>query len=491
MPHSRSVRRAGTATAIATALAWVLLTAATLLTPLVLGPANAAGQPPAADGRIAWFDHIEPSTRQLLDHFQVRPREALGAAPILADYLGHAVLFNPRVHAAYHGWLASVASADAAGAWPDPNFSYGEMLVPVETKDGPQQRSFSLRQTVPWFGVTGLRSEAARRQADAARAGLDAALLEIIYEVRRQHAELAYLGQAIAVTGQHLGLLVQWEAVARVHYETGQGGYEQLVSVQIERATLEARLAGLEDRWTAVTAAFNRVCGRHVDAVVPVPEPPIPMELELDRERVRQQVLQFNPTLRELSHQRDGLQWREHLAAKAALPALAVGLDYIQTGAADDPLSPDSGKDPLVARFSVTLPLWGGYGAVEQAAVSRRLAAEARLRDEEAGMLARLAETLFNYDESRRVRRLYDQTLLPKGRQSLAAMEAAFQAGRVDLRAVLEEKRRLLSFELAVARAGADCLIQQAALERLTARPVASPFVANSVPDPSDREDRP
>ena len=42
------------------------------------------------------------------------------------------------------------------------------MIVPVETRVGPQQRVFSLSQSFPWFGTLGLKESAAAARAEAA-----------------------------------------------------------------------------------------------------------------------------------------------------------------------------------------------------------------------------------------------------------------------------------------------------------------------------------
>ncbi len=435
----------------------------------ILSQGLASGSP---ESGVRLSDRCDPRTRQLLDRFWIVPVDSLSATPDVGQYLGFALNHNPEIAAAFYNWQAVLAGVDLAGAWPEPTVGFGEYLVPVETKVGPQQRSFSLRQNIPWFGVTGLQTEKVHHQAEAQRTEQEAVLLTVISEVRRLHAELGYLGRSLELTRQNVEILDQWAQVAQARYETGSGDYEQLILAQVERDRLGVRLEQHDDRRQTLAAAFNAVCGRDINAPVPLPDLFSAPELNLNSKLLAEQLLIGNPTLRGLAHLRDSRLSGERLAARAAYPSLSLGLDYIQTGATENPALPDNGKDPVIARFSFKLPLWGQYGARKQQAASHRLTAEQQLRTAQARLQAQLAELMSGHREAWRNYVLYGENLLTKGRQSLAAVEAAFRAGRLGFRDLIDEQMTQLAFELAYQRAGTDCLIKQAAIESLLAVPV-------------------
>jgi len=416
----------------------------------------------------------------LLDRFDLASRDELGPVPAVENYLGYAVANHPEIEAGFHRWQAARAVSGRVGGLPDPRFSYGEMMVPVQTRVGPQERMFSLSQTVPWFGSLSLHAEAADQHAAAAAARLEAVVLQVLLQVRTALAELAFLEHAIRLTGEHLDLLTQWEAATRAQYEAGAGLYAAIIQAQVELGQQELRLAELHDLRRPLRAALDRALGRPVTLVTESKHPSLslPIPRPADRllpDELAQRLRHDHPSLRALEREQESQRSAEKLAARQRYPDLTVGLDYIQTGQALDPGLPDSGADPVIARFSINLPLWQGKrDAARQEAAGLALSLAARRRDRENELMTRLTEVLARYREAYRTHDLYTTNLLPRQHQALEAVTAAYSAGGSSFRDLATEQRILLEFELAVFRARADCLIQWSALESLLCHPIPS-----------------
>jgi len=407
----------------------------------------------------------------------------LGPQPALADYVAYGVLHGQEVRAAVAEWRAAGETIAQAATLPDPRFTFTEMLVPVETRVGPQERSFGLWQTFPWFGTLSVGGEVQEAKVGAAAARLQGALSRTAYRIKQAFYDLAYLARAIEVTEVHLGLLGQWEATARGRYETGAVSFNDVVKTQVELGLLESRLTELRDSYRPLSIKLNAALNRPADTTVLPPhlvtvtdgsavEGPL-AGAELDETVLADSLRRHNPELLALWNQADHFDRAGQLARKKGLPELTLGLTYIQTGPALDPNQPDSGKDPVMASLSLNLPLWRGkYRAASQEAESRYLATRAFRKEREDALLAELAAVHFSYREARRKAGLYAQGLLPKGRQALQAALAAYEAGSTGYLDVLDAQRTLLEFELATARAIADQHIQLAAMEMLVGRPL-------------------
>lgn len=409
----------------------------------------------------------------------------LGPQPTLADYVAYGVLHGQEVRAAVADWQAAGETIAQASTLPDPRFTFTEMLVPVETRVGPQERIFGLWQTFPWFGTLSVGAEVQEATVGVAAARLQGALYRTAYRIKQAYYDLAYLARAIEVTEIHLGLLGQWEATARVRYETGAVSYNDLVKTQVELGLLESRLTELQDSYRPLSSKLNAALNRSADTIVVQPLLPAMDDgsagggtlagAALDETALADSLRRHNPELLALWNQAERFDRASQLARKKGLPELTLGLTYIQTGPALDPNLPDSGKDPVMASLSLNLPLWRGkYRAATQEAESRYLATRASRKEREDALLAELANAHFSYREARRKAGLYAQGLLPKGRQALQAALAAYEAGSTGYLDVLDAQRTLLEFELAGARAIADQHIHLAALEMLVGRPLVT-----------------
>ncbi len=424
----------------------------------------------------------EPSTAavdlhelDLLSQFGIAPLDSLPPVPSVSDYLGYAAAHNQELMSAYLVWRAIAERVPQATALPDPRFNYTEQIVSVETRVGPQQRSFALFQTIPWFGKLSLKGQVEAERAAAVEAQLYAVLLKIAFQVRKAYYDLAYLGHSIAITAEHLDLLTQWEEVARSRYATGAGGYADVIKAQVELGKLSDRLAELRDRYRPLAAALNAVLDRPADATVPWPGEIAAGGVPLDEAELLRRMSVENPELSSLRHQADRFRQAEKLAGKQRYPDLTLGLSYIQTGAARMDGVSDSGKDPVLATLSLNIPLWGGkYSAAEREAAGNYLAISSTRNDKENSLTAALEGTLFAYRDALRKMDLYGDTLLPKGRQSLGATMAAYETGTAGFLDVVDAERLLLEFELSHARAAADLMINSAKIEMLVGGPVAT-----------------
>jgi len=428
-------------------------------------------------------------TASLLERFGWEVRITLPPAPELEDYIGFALVHSPAVQAARERWQAALAVAPQAGAWPDPRFVWGEMIVPVETRTGPQQRVFSLSQTVPWFGKPGLKSDVAAAGADIAEARLAGEVLAAAAAVREIWYELAYLAEAIAITEKHHRLLLQWTLIARTRYEAGSGSYAALLKAQMERDRLDRRLAELRDLRHPAAVSLNATLGRSGAQPVVWPErlpaaddvavtagDPDLLAGHPDLLADKPELLADNPELLALVREEIGFERAGALAHRERFPDLTLGLDYIQTGPALDPDLPDSGRDPVIARIGINIPLWQGErAAAEREAASRGAATALTRRDRRGALEADLARQNFRWREARRTEDLYGTSLLPRARQALEAVDASYQAGTAGYLDLLEAQRTLLSFELTHVRARADRLVALARLETLVAGPLDAP----------------
>jgi hypothetical protein len=91
----------------------------------------------------------------------------LGYAQTLDDYFKIAAESNPGLQAKYSAFEAAMQRVEQVNTLPDPNFSFGYFISPVETRVGPQRARFSLTQMFPWFGTLKKQGNAAALMAEA------------------------------------------------------------------------------------------------------------------------------------------------------------------------------------------------------------------------------------------------------------------------------------------------------------------------------------
>ncbi|MDH3215415.1 MAG: TolC family protein [Candidatus Krumholzibacteria bacterium] len=394
--------------------------------------------------------------------------EAVGLAPTaqLEDYLAYAAKQSPALQAAFYQWKSLVERSGYTGALPDPWISYTYFIENVETRVGPQNQRFMLRQSFPWFGTLGARTDITLETANAAYQTFQSQTLKLFYQVKSAYYEYYYLGRDIAITRENLELLKFWESVARAKYRVGLKQHPDVIKAQVELGKLEDRLLTVEEMVRPVAARLRAVVNLPDTTHLPLPTEIEIEEVTVDRDSVVAQVFANNPDLKSLLHLIDREKAAKRLATKLSLPSFFVGVDYVQTGEAVNPTLKDSGKDPWMASAGISLPIWfGANKARTQEAEAQYRRARNNYVDAQNRLRALTEKILFEYEDALRKTRLYRDGLVPKAEQSLNANYTAYQAGETDFLDLLDAQRQLLDFQLQFERSRSNLAISRAEIE--------------------------
>jgi len=407
--------------------------------------------------------------------FVVHASENFPPQPSLNDYLDWAVTHHPGLSGARAEHETSRQVVTLAGALPDLKLAWGEMIVPVETRVGPQQRVFSVSQNLPWFGTLGAAENAADSKAQAAYNQFLADSLTVQQSVRKAWYELARLQHEIVLIRDHLELSRQSEEVALRAYEVGSARFRNVLQAQMESENLRNRVESLRDRLHPATVNLNSASGLPMGTPLPQASLPSSFTALSDEIDLRDILRRHNPELESLRRQEDSHRHQMEAARLSGRPGLTLGLDYIMTGSAAMPAVDDSGKDPVIARLAINVPLWSGKATARRLASAGRLqAASSRRTQLSQDLDQQLENILYLMRDAARNGRLYKETLLPRARQILTATTSDYETGRATFDEVMGARQNLLGLELGLLRAAADQALALNDLETLLGAPLES-----------------
>jgi outer membrane protein TolC len=386
----------------------------------------------------------------------------------LQEYLRCAALNNAGLKAVFEQWKAALQQIPQAGALPDPQFTYGNYIDEVETKEGPRSQNLQLMQMFPWFGTIQARTDAAAAAAQAAKKRYEAAKLELFFEVKDAFFEYVYLASAIEIAKENLELAKHFEEVARIKYTTSEAGHPDVIRAQLEIAKMADELKALEELRKPLSARLNAALNRKDPNVLPWPEKGQFKTVALSRQQLIETLKSRNPEIAALDFELQAARSRLELAKKRFYPDLSLGVEWMTNEGMMGTGLKNSEKDEVVVMFGVNLPIWReSYKAGQLQAKADMAKASQQKTQTENTLAARAAQVLYEFEDSRRKRELYGDTLAPKAQQLLAASEVAYKAGTVDFLSLIDAQRTLLNFKLLYERAGADNQQRLAELEML------------------------
>ncbi len=385
----------------------------------------------------------------------------------LSDYLAYAALNNPGLEAAFNRWKAALEKILPARSLPDPRFTYGYFIESVETRVGPQRQKFSISQMFPWYGKLKSSSEMKLAEANAAEEHYRMEKLKLFYQVKNAYYEYYYLARSIAITRENLDLLSYFEEIIRTKYAVGASNHPDLIKAQIEQGKLDDRWRQLIDMKEPIIARLNAALNRPVYRELPEPKS-IPEEkiAATDQELIAL-LRSANPELKALEFDIEKARNAIDLAQREFIPDVSLDMTWIDTGT-DNVTAEDAGKDAVIAGISINLPIWySNYKAAERSARAGFLAAQNTMKNKENALFYEVELSLFNYRDAERKVNLYRDTLIPKGKQSLQATEAAYRTGKLDFLNLIDAQRILLEFQLSCERALTNQAQRLAELEEL------------------------
>ena len=392
----------------------------------------------------------------------------------LSDYLTYAALNNPGLEAAFNRWKAALERVPQVRSLPDPRFNYRYFVEQVETRVGAQKQAFGIAQMFPWFGKLKLRGDAATDAAHAAGQRYETAKLKLFFRVKDTYYEYYYLARAIAIVEENIQLVKNFESVARTRYKAAVGKHPAVIRAQVELGKLEDRLKTLQDLRGPIVAKLNAALNRPAEASLLWPKQIEEESVSFTDQQLLGWMANSNPELRALEFEIAKSRTKIDLAKKDYYPDITFGMDFIDTADATGAMSPsDSGKDPVIAMFSVNIPIWREKLEAGVREARHRYTSTLRDKTQKLNTLnAQLKLALYRFRDGERKIDLYRDTLLPKAVESVKASEASFRAGGNTFLDLIDAQRVMLAFELAYERALSNRAQKLAELEMLVGKQI-------------------
>ncbi|MBA3317561.1 MAG: TolC family protein [Gemmatimonadales bacterium] len=184
---------------------------------------------------------------------------------VLARLTNEALAANPSLSRAAAAMRAANARVPAAGALPDPTLTAGVMNLTLPRfafrESDFTEVDIELGQELPWPGVLGARTDAARAQARARSAEASARRREVAVRVAELYHSLRYVATAQAVLARQQRLLTAGMEVSTARYAATSAPQVDPLQARVAVARLDAEAVDLAARDAMLRAALRAVRG--------------------------------------------------------------------------------------------------------------------------------------------------------------------------------------------------------------------------------------
>lgn len=398
-----------------------------------------------------------PSQSQLLD-----PGQSLGSRPpaeafvpmvpdtlqpprTLAECVAQAERLHPRIRAARAAVEMAQGKAVQARLYPNPvvaGFS-------PQMAGSYSQWSGTVAQDLVTAGKLRLSQQAALREVQKAQFELTRARFDVLRDVRRSFYLLLVAQRRQEIFNQLLQIATRSYEIGRQLAEAGEGTKADVLFWNIERDRAEVRLlnAGVDietgRRQLAAAMAVPR------EEIGPVAGDLLAALPDFELAMLQEEVVRLNALPRAAAANVARAQWALERAVVEPIPNVNLLGGYQRN--VNFPA-----QDQGLAQVMMEVPLFDRNQGNIRSAQADIANSRAELRTIELDLATQTAQAVNAYRTARRLVAWYEESILPKARETVQLTQMLYGKGEVTFLSLLQAQRTLTETELAFVEAQAD-----------------------------------
>jgi len=394
---------------------------------------------------------------------------AAEAKPVenLPELVNIALTNNPEVAASGAHLRMLDYKAQQAGSLEDPmlmlKIQNGVVSDPLNfRRDSMTQKVVGISQQLPWFGKRALRSDVARRDAEASHWNREERILDIIRGVKETYYQIYFTDKSLEILAKNTRILEDFITIAQNRYAVGQGVQQDIFKAQLEKSKLLDMKITLEQQRRGLEIRLNSLLYRPMETPVgAIPDPQITPLTHGDAELL-EQAEQNRPLLKGMQAQIGKSQAAQDLARKEFFPDFTVSFEYMQR----EPAMGSDGSDMYGLGVTFNLPVQRERRhAMLAEATSEQAMSAAELNDAKNSIRGTISDLISQLERRRKLAELYKGGIIPQAEQALESAVIAYRVGKVDFLALLDSRLTLFNYERDYYDSLADYQIRLAQLE--------------------------
>lgn len=370
---------------------------------------------------------------------------SLSFAQILDDYFKIAAENNPGLQAMHKEYEAALQKVPQVSTLPDPTFSLGYFISPVETRVGPQQAKFSLTQMFPWFGTLKAQGNVAALMAEAKFQNFIDARNRLYFQVASAYYPLYELKDFVRIEQENISILESYKTIANQKFKNGTGTMVDVLRVDIMLKDAQTNLSILRDKEKPLLTTLNKLLNRSENEPVQISDT-LKSVILLDNYR-KDSLIVANPKLKALDLKLQASQAAEIVAQKQGLPKLGIGLDYVLVGERTDISMPDNGKNVLMPMVSISIPIFRAkYNASVKESQLMQESYTLQKQEVTNTLFSEYEMVLFQVQQQLQLISLYQQQI-QTSQQSLNLLFTSYGNSGKEFEEVLRMQQQLLKYQ--------------------------------------------
>lgn len=370
---------------------------------------------------------------------------------LLKDMIEEALQRNPQIQSLKNEWEAKRAKVLSEMFLPQPQGVFTYFGESVQTKVGPQEKKYGLRQKIPFPTKLFLKGQIASKDAEIAYTKYLLGKRRVIMEVKSLFYDYYFVTKSLRVLEEEKLILENMRKAVQRKYETLKVPQQDLVKGDLAIAKINDRILTLKKQQNFLNAQINKLLSRSQDKkiIIPVGYKLSPQLIKEDKEVFLEKGLKESPLvlLDKLGIEKQS--FKLSLVRQQYLPDFGLMVDYIDIGDETTNL-PNDGEDAWMVGISVTFPLW--FWKINSDIKSEKLKVDSvrsKFEDKENFLSFKIEDLYFKLTTNYQLIDLYENVILPQAQQNFSTSPIAYEQGQVDFLNWLDAERNLINIKIA------------------------------------------
>lgn len=365
-----------------------------------------------------------------------------GQSQRLDAFLTDAAHQNLSLKQAYIDFEIEIQNIASAKDLPDPTISFGYFIQPIETRLGPQQTKFSLKQKLPWFGTLSAKEDIYKHKAQVKFKAFEAQKAKLYLEVESAYYPMLELKEHIVLQDEFIKVLKADKRLTTSFYKNGKGSQVDILNVDLKLIEARTEKQKLEDVLRSSKIRFNTLLNRELST-------PIVFVDSLYTTTYNQDSKTFNnhPAIERVDEQILMTEASKQYALKTGKPNLMFGIDYFVIGELNQSTDPENGRDALLPTIQLSIPLFSKREKSEVKIAELNKAKLVSLKQERINALeAEWEQQIIRLKSDHRDLMTYNKQIEQRLR-ILKLLYVEYQNAELDFNRILDQKEDLLKLK--------------------------------------------
>lgn len=351
---------------------------------------------------------------------------------------------------------------------PNPQIGIGIPALRPETRLGPQMMMMSATQLFPWFGTLKSKEEVVISMSKAKYQQLSIVKLDLFYQVKTTYYQLYFLHHKQLILTENIKLFESLENISLAKVESGQASLANVLRIQTTLQGLRQQILIIENQKLGFESAINELTKQPIHTKIELVDQLTLPILEYDLTAFKNKFETNHPIITQINFQIEQSNNTMVVNSQMNKPSIGLGIDYSFVGQRTDADPMGNGKDILIPKIAVTIPI---YRKAYQAKMKEEKYIQQSLAVKKETITDKMISLLVNYKTN------YDNAILEKKLYMYQSktMQMAYDILRSDYSAsgkgfeeLLMVQNQLLEFDIGIYNAKLKANIAQANIERMT-----------------------